>query len=543
VTTPRQLSDDPGRAAEVWSFLRSRRSAKRRKRRSRADLLYSAYFTFFLAGFLLLCTYSLFTAPPLSAAETAEFTDLIGTWGPAALLLLIAGGLHYATRQGPVMFSQADVAFLLSAPIPRSRIVRGRLVLGLATGALLGAGLGLLAFMTVGVRLHAAPLRLLAACVVGLAALGLLTASLGWQVERSPVLSRAVSRYCPLWLLAAGALVIAPTFGGRLAAEVALLSGPWGWALSPVIAASGGEVPLWPLASALLVLATALAVAAAFATSGGVSIEELSRRAGLKRGVFVAFYVTDFRGASLMWRGPEAGPSRTSVLRPPRPRIPSLAVPWRDAVWSSRHLGQVGWAAAFFGGATLATLTTPSSTIIPVAVVAAYLAAARLVEPMRIEADAPASARRLPYSYGNLILLHSFTPSLLLGLSGVTASILGYLGGLLPFPVLLLSLVCCPLVAINIVMCAATAAQRSRTLPLAVFEAGASAGDFGAVPFLLWYATGPLLAGVTLGIPALLLTNTVGVAATYRALGGAAAFLFLSIVVGFSLLRRRRFPD
>jgi hypothetical protein len=114
--------------------------------------------------------------------------------GPPALLLGVNTGLRYATWQGPVVFSRADVAFLLSAPIPRTRLVRGALARGCAAGMLLGAALGLSVFVVLGSRLDAEGLPLLAACVGSLGALGLLVASLAWHVERSAALSRAVLR-------------------------------------------------------------------------------------------------------------------------------------------------------------------------------------------------------------------------------------------------------------------------------------------------------------------------------------------------------------
>lgn len=115
------------------------------------------------------------------------------------------------------------------------------------------------------------------------------------------------------------ALALASSFlpGGFAAVltHAALLSGPWGWALVPVLAACGQPTPLsWPLAASLLAAATAAAAGWVLATAGGVPTEELSRHAELRRDLYASVYTTDFRGAALLGR--EA--TRRFVGAPPR---------------------------------------------------------------------------------------------------------------------------------------------------------------------------------------------------------------------------------
>jgi hypothetical protein len=99
-------------------------------------------------------------------------------------------------------------------------------------GAALGGLLGLGAFLLLWAELAVLAGPLLAAALLGPAAVGLLAAALGWLVEESPARARAVLRLSPVGLLLAAALPAAP--------GAALWSGPWGWAVGPTLAAAGG---------------------------------------------------------------------------------------------------------------------------------------------------------------------------------------------------------------------------------------------------------------------------------------------------------------
>jgi hypothetical protein len=77
------------------------------------------------------------------------------------------------------------------------------------------------------------------------------------------------------------------------------------------------------------------------------------------------------------------------------------------------------------------------------AVVVAYRGAARLVEPLRGEADQPDASRQLPWRWGDLILLHTVTPILVLTAIGLAASVALALAGLVPVPALGMAAAAC----------------------------------------------------------------------------------------------------
>jgi hypothetical protein len=424
-------------------FLRERQREKRNVQ-DLFDRIYYVYCALLLLGFAALLLSPLLAEIP-GRVEASGLAPWLGRLGPPALLLAFFAGLRYATWQGPVVFSRPDVRFLLATPLPRARLVRGRLIWGLAGGALLGAAVGLAAFAASRDLGGVETLPLLAACVVPLGALGLLAASLGWQVERSAALARAVIGASPLVSIAAVAsalvLAFAPAVFPQAAADgvigAALLSGPWGWALAPLVAlVLGSTTPaasIWPLAMLLLTAATVLAVVWALTTAGRVPTEELALRAELRQTLRTSLVLTDFRGAALVGRGGSRRFGRgISQARLPRPRHPLMAVPWRDSLWAVRNGGRVGASVFLTGGALLVALAAPGSLLALFgAAVLGYLAASRLVETMRAELDAPGASRHLPYRYGDLVLLHASVPIALLAVALALSCVVGALLGLL----------------------------------------------------------------------------------------------------------------
>ena len=520
-------------AGSVLRFLSARRGEKR-TREDLFDRLYWLYCAALLSGFAALFLNGLLQAAS-GGVEPGRLLALGERLGPPALLLAFSSGLRWATWQGPVVFSEADVAYLVSSPVPRDRLVRGRLAWGLAAGGALGVGAGLALFAVFASLLDAAAAPLLAACALSLGALGLLVSALGWQAERSAALSRAVLAAARAVPPAALALALVPSFapGGLVGAAsgAELLSGPWGWALVPVLAACGRPTPPWPLAASLLAAATALAVAWAWATAGRVPAEELARRAGLRRALRASVYTTDFRGAALVGREASrrfAGLPRKARLA--RPRFASMAVPWRDAIWVLRNGGRAGWALAFCGGGMLAALAYPRNVVVIfAAVLLGYLGASRLVETMRMESDKPGASMVLPYRHGDLVLLHGLLPAALVAAVLAMSCAAGFVAGFLPAAALAAVLVLCVPAAAVLVCCAAVAAQRSRTVPVEVMQAAVAMGDLGGVAYLQWYAQGPTLALCALGVPglALVVASQGSSAVPWGALLGSGAYLLL----------------
>jgi hypothetical protein len=461
-----------------------------------------------------------------------------------ALLLGLLAALRYATWQGPVVFSAPEVHFLLGAPLPRTELVRVRLARGLLLGAAVGAALGLGAFVLLEAELGVAAWPLLAAALLGPAALGALAAALGWLVESSPATARAVLRASPLVLAAAAVAWL----GGAVAAKVDPWSGPWGWAVGPLVAAAGGHNPGWPVQAALLAAVTVAAVFAGWLGAGRITLEELERRAGTHAGLGANLFMADPRGAVLLRREAVRGllVGRRLRLRLRHPRHRWLAVPWRDALSLLRGPGRVGWALVLCGSGALTVAVAPDRKVLAAgAVVAAYLGAAQLVESLRGEADQPDASRQLPWRWGDLMLLHTVTPILTLTAIGLAVAVTAALLGLLPGPALSVALVACLPVAAALVWSAAIAGQRGR-LGLDQLLTAATMGELGGPVYLVrWFATGPLVALVVLLLPVLVLQGAAGRPSPrlHAAVGNAASLLITALAVQVVWLRSRHQPD
>jgi hypothetical protein len=525
----------PVEAGPVLAYLRDCQRGHRRK--SGWDWFTDVYTVLLfvtLGGYL---AFGALRESAISQAEAVGFIDELVRWAPPVLLLLFVSALRYCTWQGPVLFSLPDVEWLLSAPLSHAEIVRRRLRRGLAVAASLGSALGLAAFVVVEAELGVAAWPLLGATVGGLASLGLLAGAAGWLIECSPKRARIVLRASPLVIPAGAALAFAPSV---VEGDVALWSGPWGWAAGPLIAAAGGSAPGWPYQATLLAVTALAMVAIAWRSAGSAPTEEFARRAGIRSGLVAALYFADVRGAALLVR--RAGENLLGMrrIRLRRPRSSWLAVPWRDALSLLRAPGRIGWALLLtVGGASAVAAAPHSRAIVAASVVAGYAAATRLVEPLRLEADQPDAHHVLPWRWGDLLLLHCAVPVLSLTVLGVLAVSAASLAGLLPAAAAWSALALCPLVSATFVLSAVIAGQRS-PFPIELLLLG---GDVGAVVLLVWLVTGPILAGVALILPVSIMHRAAADGSLVEATGTAAAVLVVTLLAAVAYLRSRRQPE
>jgi hypothetical protein len=514
-------------ARQVLAYRRRRRRAHRPPGQL-SDLLALAYVMVLYALILGWGTFRTLRQTIASPAEAARLAELLARLGPAVLLGGLVAALRYATWQGPVVFAAADVQLLLAAPLPRAALVRPRLVSGLVAGVVLGGLLGLGAFLLLWAELAVPAGPLLAAAVLGPAAVGLLAAALGWLVEDSPARARAVLWFSPLGLLLAAALPVAP--------EVALWSGPWGWAVGPMVHAAGGRVPGWPIQAALLALAAATGMAVAWRRAGGAPTEELARRAPLRGGLAASAYLLDVRGVALLRQQATRALLGVRRVRLRRPRARWLAIPWRDMLAMLRAPGRLGWAAVLAAGAVLWVAAAPDRrAVVLAAVLAAYLAAGRLVEPIRAETDQPDAQYQLTWRYGSLMLRHCLLPATVLAALGMLAVVTARLAGLLPTVALDLALAGSLPTAAVLVLAAAIAGRRGR-VPVELLMLG----DAGGIALLLWIMTGPLLAETLLGVPIALLRAT---PTPKAAIPAVAVWLALAVLGESAWLRTRKPPS
>jgi hypothetical protein len=528
-------------AAPALTFLRARRRAHRSPQQ-RSDRFTGLYTLGLYAAIGVWIGFHVLRQSPARGGSADWLTGGgLARAGTAALLLGLLATVRYATWQGPVVFSEPDIHFLLGAPLPRAELVRGRLARGLLLGGGVGALLGLGAFVLLEAELGAAAWLLLAAALLGPAAFGVLATALGWLVESSAGRTRALLRASPLLLAAA----VAAGLGGGAAASLAPWSGPWGWALGPLLAAAGGHGPGWPIQAGLLAAVTLAAVLEGWREAGSITVEQLDRRAGIRTGLTANLFTADLRGAALLRRQAVPGLVGTRRLRLRHPRRRWLALPWRDALSLMRTPGRAGWALVLCGGGALGVAAAPDRKVLAAAaIVAAYLGAAQLLEPLRGEADQPDASRMLPWRWGDLVLLHTVTPVVALTVIGLLVTALAAALSLLAGVALGIALAACPLVAAALVWSAAIPGQRGRLGPDQLMTASLLGEVGGPIYLLRWAATGPLLALVVLLPPALILQGAAdgSPSRTQATVTNAFVFLVVALAIEVAWLRSRRPP-
>ncbi len=536
------MSAQPLAPGPVLARLRARRRAHRPPGQ-RSDRLIGAYGAVLYVVIGVVIAFRLIRQRPASGAASSWLTGGgLARIGVATLLLGLLAALRHATWQGPVVFPLPEVQWLLSAPIDRGALVRLRLARALAAGVAVGAVLGLGTFVLLEAELGVPARPLLAAALLGPAAMGLLGAALGWLVERSPTASLVVLRASPLVLAAAAVAALVP--GGGAGARAVLWSGPWGWAVGPVVAAAGGSVPGWPIQAALLAAVAIAAALAAWSRAGAITTEELARRATARTGLAASLYSLDARGAAQARRRANRTLLGVRRVRLRRPRQRLLAIPWRDALALLRAPARLGWALVLAGAGVVAVAAEPDRrAVVAAGAVAGYLAAAQLIEPLRAEADQPDASRQLPLAWGDLLLLHCVVPTLALAVVGALGTGVAWVVGLLGWPAPWVALVACLPLAALLVLCAAVSGQRGRVSP-ATLSTAFGLGELGGPVYLLgWIALGPLLALVLLTVTATVVVDGGRQpGAIARALWSAAILVIAFLVGLIGYLRGRRAP-
>jgi Family of unknown function (DUF6297) len=530
------LPDELVPVDQVLAFLRRSR-VRHRRPDYRSDRLIAAYTAVLYGSIVGGTVFQTLRTSSATPDETAATLAGLGRWGPAVVILGLTAMLRWATWHGPVVFTPPDVHWLFSAPLSHPALLRVRLRRALILGALLGGFLGLVLFILIKPDLDVAIVPLLATALGSAAALGLLAVALGWLVECSVERAQRTLRLSPLSIpLAAGLIWL----GGLGTGVVGFWSGPWGWAVGPVVAAGGGRVPGWPLQLALLLLAMLVSLVLAWRNAADVPTEELARRAGLHTGLVANLYFVDLRGVSVQRREAERGLLGLRAVRVRRPRIRWLALPWRDAVSLLRAPASMGWALILLGGGALAVAASPDKPAFSIgAILAGYFAAAQLVEPVRVEADQPSAHFLLPWRWGEVVLRHTALPTLVLTVIAAVVVALAWLLGLVPTAIAWRALVTCPMVAGVLVLTAAAVGQRGR-FPIELLLLG---GEFGGLLLLLWLITGPLLTSLILGIPAQLLRRAVQSGQPLdSALGQVELLLLLVVAVEIVFVRSRKPP-
>jgi hypothetical protein len=440
--------------------------------------------------------------PLVYGTVSAELSEVatpraVGIWGPSLALVALLAVMRWGAVQGPVVFSVADVAQLLGAPLRRAELVLGRLIRGLLiwTGAAAVVG----GLVVVGVAGHHRGVDAVRAAgfVVAIAILGLLGVAGAALVAGSERVDRATRRAAwPSVAVAAGLVVLAdssPT--GR---HVALWSGPWGWAIQPL----AGTAAAWPLAVVLLAALTAAFTALAIRRRGATPTERHLLRAEARGGAVAAMYSMNARYVRRSLTAVSAGPvAARGANRLKPPHSPRLAVVWRDAIAGLAVPQRLGEALVLAGGGTVVCLVNGAH---PVAVGAGglmiYAGASRLLEPLRAETDQPGRARVLLLApIGKVLAQHALVPAgvvvigALLAIAGCAAA-----SALPGAAAVFLAVLATP----SITLCAALSSRRGGRLPpslLAVTYGDTSGMSLGLI--FAWIVLWPLVAAATCAVP------------------------------------------
>jgi hypothetical protein len=494
----------------------------------RLDLLYTVAITTAILGALVYGTASSALAQVVTPAWLARFGPPLAL---AAMLLVARWGAY----QGPVVFSVADVAHLLGAPLSRRRLSARRLVRGLVSGAVAGAlAGGVLIVGVAGEGRGLAPARG-AGLVVGVAGLGTLAIAAAWWVERSARWERVTARAIgPVALVAAGLAVLAGA--GHAGREIVLWCGPWGWAVQP---GTDAGTTHWVAALACLTALTVGVAVAAVRGCGNCAAERHLRRAEARSAAVAALATFDARSArrALEDAGERRGGRVGADLRRLR-RVAArgaggagtaAAIAWRDAVSAARTPGRPVEAAALTAAGVALGLTNADHAVtVLAAMLIVYGGAARMLGPMRAELDARSRAHvLLRPRIGQVVFAHAAVPALVAaGGAALGAAVCAIAGGL-PADggaAAVAAIAVTPVVT----CCASLSARRGGRLPESVFmgslAADPSGGGFGILLWLVWW---PALAAGLAATPILLVSSS-GAGAALIAAGAVLA-------VGFAL--------
>ncbi len=504
MTVTREAIAVPDSTEPTISLLRElRRGRARRQAASAAYWIYVVgLLVAFYGGAQIASAFHTVAHPPLPGAQAPQILHAAPAGLAALALLMLVVLLRDALWRGPVTLPQVTVDWLLGTPVDRGRLLRPRFRMSAAAAVAAGAALGIVpaaALVALGLGGHSAGhvLRLTGIAVASTALLFALGTGTAGLIERYPAGQRWLRRATPLATVAMAAfagLAAWAAFGqppGALIA-VALWSGPWGWAAQGPTALAGGTAPLWPLATAMLAAAAAVAVAGAHRAAAGVPGTALRIRARAIGAMSAAVLSMDTRGIALAYSGAGASRRARFRLRPPRRR--ELVLLWRDLLALARVPSRlVGAAALTLLGVGLIAVAVRGGQVarVPVAcgLALGYLAAAWLCEGARLDAEDTRRSENLPFRFESLAWWHAVVPCLvLLGVAGGPVIAAAVAAGD-PWFLALLGVTAAVLVAGALVN-----VFRARVPPDLFDGVETPLGNTAAIKVVLWLAWGPVLA-------------------------------------------------
>jgi hypothetical protein len=554
VTATRDAIAVPDSTQPAIALLRELRRGHGKKQA--ASVAYWVYLVAFLVlvygGSVIAAAVRALRHPPAATAQTPHVLQAAPA-GLAALALIVLVVLaRDALWRGPVTLPQAAVDWLLGTPVDRGALLRPRFRLSAALAILAGAAAGIVPAAALvalglgagnggagnhgasyhGARYHGASgvLRLTGASMLSMALLFAFATGVAGLIERYPASWPWLRRVTPVAVAVAAAFAGLATWAmlGRppaVLADIALWSGPWGWAGQATVAAAGGAAPLWPLAIGALGLLAVAALARAHRAAAGVPGPALRIRAATLGAISAAAFNMDTRSVAVAYSAAGAARRARFRLRPPRQR--QLVLFWRDLLAlgraPSRLVGAVALTLLAVGLIAVAR-RGGRDPLVPVACALAlgYLAAAWLCEGARLDADDTRRSVPLPFRFASLAWWHAAVPCLvLLVVAGVPGAALCLAAG---DPRLLVLLVAVPV----LIGGAMVNVFRGQYPPDLFSGVDTPFGNTAAVRIVFWYAWGPILAVAPMAVLASSAIGTPDPAALARALviGAALAAAF-----------------
>ncbi len=448
----------------------------------------------------------------------------LARWGPSLVLLALLAAGYWGTVQGPVVFSVADLGHLiLGSPLPRRTLVAGPLLRGLAAGGVAGAavaGVVVVGLSGPGHTLGAGPATDL---VAALALVGILAAVTSFAVAMDRRCERILRLTTGPAVIAIAGLALAGALAGRIGRDVGLWSGPWGWALQ---AAAGSPTAWWVAATAGLAGVVGLAAGLVWRRRGSgeserylrrsegharlqASVMDLNARTAVRNLAEVAGRPRRRRAARLPgWRDRLSRIRRRAEPADGGPGTASAggavaAVLWRDALFAVQR-PEVLVQALVAGAAGTALALLDAGRLLGAAAggILLYVAAARLLDPLRIENDAPGRSRVfLGARPGRVYVAHAILPAVfvpaVLALTAVVLALSGALAG--HGGVGVIDLV---LAGPAIVGCAALSARRGGRISQEMLMTAMGSDPSGGGALLLgWLLMWPAAAAVLVALP------------------------------------------
>jgi hypothetical protein len=457
-----------------------------------------------------------------ASSALAEVVDpsSIGRWVPLLVLVALLSVASWGAVQGPVVFSVADVAQLLGAPLSRHDLVARPLRRAFAIGGCTGAVAGALLVIGLAGRHRGIATLDAIGVVVGVTLTGVLGIAVGWAVQSSRRWEHAVRVVAWPAIVLAGALALLAG-AGRAGRDLALWWGPWGWAVQP-----GSDASTTASLAGLLALAalTVAAVTLALRHGADAPTERHLRRAEGRAGLIASLASFDVRTSrrNLADVGSKGAARELGDLRRLRAvvaraaatpwggrRTGELAVAWHSAVALRRAPRLVAQAVVLGAvGTTIALIGARHPGAVAVGALITYVAAARLLEPMRSELDMPGRARmQLGLRLGRALPAHLVLPALIVCCAAALAAAGVAVAGDMPRNGGLAAIVAVT-GAGAIACCAAMSARRGGRLPHEILFMAAGGDPSGGGFFIVaWLVAWPAAAVLTGAGPLLLATS------------------------------------